>query len=36
MTILIQVANFSHNKITTTEGINHPMLEHINLNRKFI
>lgn len=30
----LQIASFSHNKISTTEGINHPMLEHLNLNRK--
>ena len=27
----LQVASFSHNKINTTEGINHPMLEHLIL-----
>ncbi|XP_005106195.1 leucine-rich repeat-containing protein 23 isoform X2 [Aplysia californica] len=32
----LQVASFSHNKIVTTEGINHPMLEHLNLNNNLI
>ncbi|KAL3862321.1 hypothetical protein ACJMK2_008298 [Sinanodonta woodiana] len=28
----LQVASFSNNKIKTTEGVNHPMLEHLTLN----
>jgi len=32
----LQVASFSQNKINTTEGINHPMLEHLNLNNNVI
>lgn len=32
----LQVASFSHNKINTTEGINHPMLEQLNLNNNVI
>jgi len=27
----LQIASFSHNKIKNTEGINHPMLEQLNL-----
>ena len=30
----LQVATFNSNKITSTEGINHPMLEHLSLNSK--
>jgi len=32
----LQVASFSQNKIASTEGINHPMIEHINLNNNLI
>ncbi|GFO13993.1 leucine-rich repeat-containing protein 23 [Plakobranchus ocellatus] len=32
----LQVASFSHNRIVTTEGINHPLLEHLNLNNNKI
>ena len=31
----LQVASFSHNKINTTEGINHPMLEHLILSSEY-
>lgn len=30
----LQVASFAHNKITSTEGIAHPMLENLNLSCK--
>jgi len=32
----LQVATFNNNKITSTEGINHPMLEHLSMNSKFV
>ncbi|KAK7093650.1 hypothetical protein V1264_007356 [Littorina saxatilis] len=32
----LQVASFSHNRINTTEGINHPMLEHLILSNNII
>lgn len=32
----LQVASFSHNRINTTEGINHPMLEHLILSNNNI
>ena len=31
-----QIASFSDNKIQSTEGINHPLLEKLNLNCKFV
>ena len=32
----LQVATFNNNKITSTEGVNHPMLEHLSLNSKYL
>ncbi|KAK3599139.1 hypothetical protein CHS0354_016402 [Potamilus streckersoni] len=32
----LQMASFSNNKISSTEGCNHPMLEHLNLNNNEI
>jgi len=32
----LQTASFSHNKINTTEGVNHPMLEHLILSNNVI
>lgn len=31
----LQVASFNFNKINSTEGVNHPMLEHLSLNSKY-
>ena len=31
----LQSATFNNNKINTTEGVNHPMLEHLSLNSKW-
>lgn len=28
----LQVATFNNNKISSTEGVNHPMLEHLSMN----
>ena len=28
----LQTASFAHNKIKTTDGLNHPLIEHININ----
>ena len=30
----LQMASFNNNKITSTEGVNHPMLEHLSMNSK--
>ena len=32
----LQLATFSANQLKTTEGLNHPLLEHLNLNCKYI
>lgn len=31
----LQVASFNSNKITSTEGVNHPMLEHLSINSQY-
>lgn len=32
----LQVASFANNKISSTEGVNHPLLEQLSLNCKFV
>lgn len=32
----LQVASFNFNKITTLEGVSHPMLEHLSLSSKYM
>ena len=32
----LQIASFTNNNIMDTEGINHPLLEHLNLSCKYL